>query len=360
MNIEFLNEYDKENVFKLIDLFPFPLIVVTEQESIIKHVYLNEQFKEEIGYNLDDIPTIDDWYLKAYPNNDYRIEVISAWNKLVKAAKDNGGKFAVMESLVSTKKNGSIWYEIKASMNKETYFVAFISIQEIVNKNEQLKQVSIHKDKMLSLLSHDIRGPLTNLYTISTMVLNKELKQDEFIEMMKILNEQSMRVLELVETTVQWARSNFDKINLKNERVNISLIVKEILDIYKNVYQEKDIKISVEIDENQVLATDQLILRAILRNIISNSIKFTPHSGKIFIKYKDKRITISDTGVGMDPMLIYNILHKDYTSNIGTQNEKGMGIGLKLVRDLIEKIHAKMNIKSNQELGTIFSVDFPS
>ena len=327
--------FNNEIFIDTVESFPFPIIIAKEEKGEIKHMYLNSQFIADIGYTLEEIPIIEDWYLKAYPNAEYRNSILNKWTDLFIEAKKSKKTFVLMEAQVTTKHFGELWFEVKVSMKDNMYFVAFVNIQDLVNKNEQLKQISLNKDKMLSLLSHDIRGPIGNLYSLSKMTLDHDLGQEEFLELLKSLNESSLRVLDLVETTVQWARSNFDDLFITFESVDMLNLVDEVLLVYESEIKLKEIKTAVEINESLMIKTDRSVLHTILRNIISNAIKFTPKHGSITIRSSGNRISITDTGKGMEANMIEKVLHSNYSSSLGTQKEVGIGIGLKLTRDLI-------------------------
>ena len=336
---------------KLIDSLPFPVIIAKEVNGTAEHQYLNKQFVTDIGYTIEEIPTINEWFIHAYPDAQHRYEVEVEWAKLMDRAISSHEAFVMMESLITTKKNEKIWFKVKVSIKDNMFYVGFVNIQEI-------KQICMNKDKMLSILSHDIRGPIGNLYTLSKMTLEHDFEQAEFLELLKSLNESSLRVLDLVETTVQWARLNFDKINIKNENVPILKIVNDVLKIYKENYINKKIAVQVLIDEKLEIETDWLILHVILRNIISNAIKFTNENGEIVIKSEGNSIFVSDNGIGMDEKTIAKLLTDSNTSTQGTKSEKGVGIGFKLVRDLIGKINAKISITSKPNVGTTAVIEF--
>jgi signal transduction histidine kinase len=352
------DELEMATFARIANFLPYPFIMAKFKNNTYVNAYLNERFLEEIGYTVSEIPTIDDWFQKAYPDSVYRLEVISQWNQLLEEAKRDGRTDVKMNVRIATKKRGEHWYEVKSSTTENTHLVAFVNIQDIISKEEQLRQINSHKDKMLSILSHDIRGPIGNIHALINMTINSQLTQDEFKDLATKVNERTFKVLELIETTLQWARSNFDEMNLRFEKINVAQLTQEVLTLYKSTYDQKKIVVDVDVKQDQAIFSDRLIISAILRNIISNAIKFTPSSGRIIINSNGSRITMEDNGVGMSEETITNILNRRYSPGSGAEKENGAGIGLKLVLDLLDKINAKMSIVSKRNVGTQITIDF--
>jgi len=358
MKIIMDDKLDKATFARIADFLPYPFIMAQLKNKTYVHTYLNERFLEEIGYTVSEIPTIDDWFQKAYPDSVYRLEVISQWNQLLEEAKRNDRTDVKMNVRITTKEKGERWYEVKSSTMENIHLVAFVNIQEIISREEQLRQINSHKDKMLSILSHDIRGPIGNIHSLINMTIYNQLSQDEFKDLATKVNERTFKVLELIETTLQWARSNFDEMNLRFEKINVAQLTQEVLTLYNSTYEQKKIVVEVNVKQDQRIYSDRLILNVILRNIISNAIKFTPSSGRIIIRSEDSRITVEDNGVGMSEEMITSILDRRYSPSYGTEKEKGAGIGLKLVLDLLDKIKAKMSIASQLNVSTKITINF--
>jgi len=359
MKISEDDSFDKATFARIADFLPYPFLLAQfKYDRVYALTYLNEKFQEEIGYTTSEIPTNIDWFQKAYPDDNYRQEVMSQWNQLLDEAKRDGRSDVKLTVRITTKKNGERWYEVKSSTTENTQLVAFVNIQEIISKEEQLRQIGIHKDKMLSILSHDIKGPIGNIHSLTKMIINDQLSQEEFTSLIKHVNERTFNVLELIQTTLQWARSNFDEMNLRLEEIDVFQLIQELLTLYKSTYEEKKIVVEVDVKKDQKIYSDRLILNAILRNLISNAIKFTSNSGRIIIRSTGKQITVEDNGVGMTQKTVTSILNKRYSPVSGTEKEMGTGIGLKLILDLLDKVNAKMSIDSQINIGTKISIDF--
>jgi signal transduction histidine kinase len=205
---------------------------------------------------------------------------------------------------------------------------------------------------MLSVLGHDLRSPIANLTSISSMALDNEISQSEFVAFIQVINTQSKQVLEMLETTLNWAKLNFNNIQQNDVDIDVKSLVTNILDIYENDYKSKNITINIAIDEPRKIHSDLEIVTVIVRNIISNAIKFTSQNGLITITFSQNQLTITDNGIGMTEAMIKAILNSNYASRRGTDNEIGMGMGLQLVMNLSRKIKSAITIKSELSKGT--------
>jgi signal transduction histidine kinase len=262
----------------------------------------------------------------------------------------------MMNALIQTKLMGQQWYEVKSSVFAKINLVAFINIHDVVLKETELERLNENKNRTLSILSHDLRGPLLNLHTLTSLALNADLTPEQFFETVASVNEKTFQVLEFVETTLLWTKSNFDKVNVTLDEIYVSEIVRNILTLYGSSIKSKSITVSSELPNNDKIVSDNEIVTIVLRNLLSNAIKFTADGGRITIKYerfKDSNIiTVEDTGIGISPEMIDTILIDNYSSRRGTRQEKGLGIGLRLCRELLKKINGHLQISSDQGRGT--------
>jgi Signal transduction histidine kinase len=339
------------------DFLPYPFIIAEVIDGQHLNTYLNEKFLEEIGYTLDEIPTIEAWYGKAYPDYDYRNNVITTWDDEETLSQQEGKVFVKSKSHV-TCKNGTIrWYEVKACVINKIHIVAFIDLDKEIRFQEELKNINKNNDRMLSILGHDLRSPVANLMSISSMAANTEISPDEFASLIKMINEQSKQVLELLDNTLNWAKLNFNTIKLNLVEIDFRVLIANILEIYKTPCESKNISVKVAI-KNFKINSDIEIVTIIIRNLISNAIKFTPQNGAIVIESFGNELSIKDNGIGMSQEMIEDILRNTNSSRRGTNNEQGTGVGLQLVVNLAEKINCSLAIASEESKGTKIRMTF--
>lgn len=343
---------------KVADFLPYPFIIAEVIDGIHYNTFLNEKFSEEIGYTLEEIPTIETWYEHAYPDAAYREKVIKGWDEEESNSKQEGKVFVMMKSRITCKNGVKKWYQIKASVIDKLHVVSFVDLDKEIALQDELKGINSNNDRMLSVLGHDLRAPIINLKGISMMALEGDISQEEFEPLIHKINEQSEQVLEMLETTLNWAKSNFNSIQAKEVEINIRAIISTILEIHNNTLHSKYIAVNIALSESDTVFSDPEIVTIIVRNMISNAIKFTPQNGKIHIDFAQNILTITDNGIGMSPAKVKAILKNKYTSTRGTNNELGMGMGLQLVLDLAAKINCKIAIKSEENKGTSISIAF--
>lgn len=340
------------------DFLPYPFIIAEVIDNIHWNTFLNEKFIEEIGYSYEEIPTIEKWYEKAYPDEEYRNKIINSWNKEQLELHKKGKVFVKSQSQITCKNGAKRWYEIKASVINNVHIVAFIDLDKEIVFQEKLQRINENNDRILSILGHDLRGPIANLISISELASNSQISQGDFSEFILLINEQSNQVLEMLETTLNWAKLNFNVINQTQTEINFEVLICSIIDIYKNACKAKNITVTTKLDASHNITSDYEIITIIIRNIFSNAIKFTPENGTIVINLSENSLTIADNGVGMSEEMIATIWNSTNYTNRGTNNEKGIGMGLQLVLQLVEKINCKLTIDSEINKGTKVSLNF--
>jgi signal transduction histidine kinase len=341
---------------KVLDFLPYPFLVSESRNGMSHNLYVNRKFTEEIGYSLKEIPTIHHWFIKAYPDRQYRNEVVAGWRQRTAHAHEHGDDSVTMNALIQTKALGQKWYEVKSSVFEKINLVAFINIHDLVLKETELERLNENKNRTLSILSHDLRGPLINLHALTTLALSSDLTHEQFVETVSNVNERTFQVLEFVETTLLWTKSNFDKVNVTLDKIHMSEVVKNVLTLYGSSIKSKRIAVDVRIGDDDSLISDHEIITIVLRNLLSNAIKFTPDGGSVVITHRKYAqsvvITVEDTGIGIAPDMIETILVDNYSSRRGTRQEKGLGIGLRLCRELLKKIGGQLEISSQPGKGT--------
>lgn len=343
---------------KVADFLPYPFIIAEVIDGEHFNTFLNEKFLEEIGFTLDEIPTISAWYTKAYPDEVYRNSVIQNWDQEEIKSQQKGTVFVKNKSLVTCKQGTKKWYEIKASVINAVHVVAFVDLDKEIRQQEELKKINQNNDQMLSILGHDLRSPVANLMAISTLAAHADISKSDYATLIQSVNEQSRQVLELLENTLNWARLNFNSITITPVAIDFNCLVSNILCLHQESYKSKNITVTVAIENAGEQIVDMEILMIIVRNLLSNAIKFTPPNGTIAIKVVGNELSITDNGIGMTQSMIQSIWSHTYSSRAGTNNEQGTGLGLQLVISLAEKINARLVIESEEQKGTTMHLIF--
>jgi len=255
---------------------------------------------------------------------------------------------------------GGVDYITKPYNSKELLVRVGTHIELYTTKKE-LKNTVLVKDKMMSIISHDLLGPLGTIKMSFDMFLAGEFKyaQEHIEEFLGNVQSSLDSSYSMMFNVLEWARNinNLDKINI--EEFNISDEIVEISKVFLSKFKQKDINYIVDIDKDTMIFYDIDIFKIIVRNLISNAIKFTENKGviKVYLEEFNNKtyVCIKDTGIGMSQKIKEKLLQKNsfYTSN-GVNNEKGHGLGLNLVKDFISILDGDFIIESEEGQGSIF------
>jgi signal transduction histidine kinase len=349
----------KEQLIQVADLLPYPFIVAEIKiDSNINDLYFNENLVNEFGYTTNEIKDVDGWFLKVYPDENYRNEVRDNFSKELEIARENGDKFVKIKAKLTSKNKTEKWYEIKALFINDFFVFAFVDINNEVLLQEELKKTNRNNDRMLSILSHDLRSPIANLAFTSSLASDNDISNEEFKMVVKKINKESHQALEMLITTLDWARLNFNVIQKNALTVDYNVLINNLVDSKKSICEDKNIKVDIDLKNFRTTKNDPKIITIILKNLFSNAIKFTPNDGTISFFSDQKAIVVKDSGVGISPGKMENIMQNQYGSTRGTQKELGMGVGLQLVMRLAEKIGCKIVIQSQLQQGTTVRLVF--
>lgn len=241
------------------------------------------------------------------------------------------------------------------------------SKQIIENDARELKKLNDEKNKFFSIIAHDLRGPFGGLISI-TDILYQQLDQipDEQIhELIQLLQQSSNQVFNLLNNLLEWSRLQMDAVVFDPVPFNLKLAVGDSIRLLGERAQNKLITIENKTDESFEILADINMFNTVIRNLISNAIKFTPRNGSVTVGATitdDKMIEVyvNDTGIGMNENLMKKLFSLDQkVSRPGTENETSNGLGLILCKDLVEKHGGKIVVESEETKGTTFRFTFP-
>jgi signal transduction histidine kinase len=242
-----------------------------------------------------------------------------------------------------------------------------LSNQQISEQNRKLTELNSTKDKFFSIIGHDLKGPLNSLTAFSQLLINHtaSLSEEEIRTIAKDLDKSLKNLYELLDNLLGWARSQTGKIEYKPQSFCVEAIVRDNVQLLSKAASNKKIKIDVMVDEDITAYADVNSMKTVLRNLLSNAIKFTPEGGNITIyadQWKDHiELGVSDNGVGMTTQeldKIFDISSKH--STMGTNKEKGTGLGLILCKEFVERNQGTITAESQKHKGTTFKITLPN
>ncbi len=273
------------------------------------------------------------------------------------------GFFVLFIRVRNNRKQSEI-LQLEKSMANQHAKEIFKKNKALHKSEDALKTANETKDKMFSLIAHDLRGSVGNISNGLRMLLTEEdlvLSEQEKREFLGSLFHSADNSYELLENLLAWARNQSHSITPSLELVDLNSIVLSNLELLSELGKIKSIKIFTSTDNKVDIFCDRNMIHTVLRNFISNAIKFTNKSGIIEIRTEIREhfvsVSIIDNGVGMRKDQIKNI-HKGFTTD-GTANEKGTGIGLALCRDFLAKNNAWFNVTSKVDKGSTFTFTVP-
>jgi len=240
-----------------------------------------------------------------------------------------------------------------------------ISIRKKMEK--QIKEDNQTKDKLFSIIAHDLKSPLSNISGF-TYLLKENYKTDpeeKILQHINLIYESNKQVLELVDKLLNWARMQTNRIKVNKENIDLNQIVKTILPYYKEITEKKSLLVDLQFSNQINVYADPNMLKTVLRNLISNAIKFSYQGGAITIKNKKTRdafecIFIEDQGVGLSEEQIQKIMDdSDFTTTKGTGKEEGSGLGLNITREFVIKNGGTIEFGTNKDNGTTVKVCLP-
>lgn len=278
------------------------------------------------------------------------------------------------------KKNGEIGYArsvasplLDSKGEIEKIIVLLQDISNVKFNEEKLKEYSQilenenkAKDKYFSIIAHDLRSPFTGLIGLTEVLSTNidNLSQEEVKEITTELHKSAKNIYNLLNSLLEWSRIQRGKIKYQKVEIPFLFLVEKVLDIFTNNIEMKKIKIIKSIDPDLVIFSDSYVIELVLRNLISNAVKFVDLGGIIEISSEVKDsfvyVSVKDNGMGIPDNEIENIFKIDKTfTRKGTSGETGNGLGLLLCKEHLERIGGNIYLKSIENKGTVFTFSVP-
>jgi signal transduction histidine kinase len=223
----------------------------------------------------------------------------------------------------------------------------------------ELKDLSLSKDKLLAVISHDLRNPLAVLL-LASEELNSESENNIFEPIqpyIKIIHRSSLNILQQLNELVNWAKSRQEKAALHLERISLVSAVNQSLELLKENTTQKNIILENKVPSDLCVNADAFLLRSILQNLVTNSIKYSFQGGLVRVTAQRidmlAEICIFDSGMGMDDKTRQNLFTRSNSASVsGTNNEMGSGLGLLLVKDFVSQLGGTLWVESEIKKGT--------
>ena len=238
--------------------------------------------------------------------------------------------------------------------------------KEIRAQRDEIQAQKDLKDRFFSIISHDLRGPVSSFQGISAIIrmLIKKERYHDLLEMSDDIDHSANQLSRLLDNLLNWASQQQSQIPYHPEEIDLVQMINNLFEVFKSTAVSKKIFLINHIKDNSFIWADRNTANTIFRNLINNALKFTEERGSItftnVIDGKMMDISVADTGIGIPPEKLEDIfVLKDKKSTYGTKGEKGVGLGLQLVHEFARLNKGDVNVKSEEGKGTTFVVSLP-
>ena len=232
--------------------------------------------------------------------------------------------------------------------------------------NDSLQELNATKDKFFSIIAHDLKSPFGTVIGFSDVLIERvqDNNYEGAEEIAEIIKNSSERAMDLLMNLLEWSRSQTGRMEYNPRQIQIRSLIDEVCETLNDTAMQKSILLLKEIPSDNSIFADPAMISTVIRNLISNAIKFTNPGGKVVIsaekKPKEWQISVSDTGIGIPENIIPKIFNiEGNISTNGTQNEQGTGLGLILCKEFIEKHGGNIWIESEMDRGSSFHFTIP-
>ena len=263
---------------------------------------------------------------------------------------------------------------ISKPFNKEeliirvTHQISLVAAKRIIVQTEELRKTIMGRDKLYSVIAHDLRSPMGSIKMVLNMLilnLPSETIGEEMYELLTMANQTTEDVFSLLDNLLKWTKSQIGKLKVVYQDINMVEVVEGVSEIFTMVAGLKNIKIVQDVPVADVaVRADIDMVKTVIRNLISNAIKFSNEGAEVVVSLAEEDgmaiVSVKDSGCGIDEENQRKLLHTDtHFSTFGTNNEEGSGLGLLLCKDFVIKNGGKLWFTSKKGEGSTFSFSIP-
>lgn len=249
----------------------------------------------------------------------------------------------------------------------QTHIELAYSRKRIIEQAEQIIKINKTKERLYSVIAHDIKSPFANITMLLSTVAEGYLEPgtSEYNEILQSINTSTKETYSLLENLLQWTKSQTGDLECLPERLPVKETVDRVMRFLRPNAAKKSIQLVDAIDEEIYMIADRNMIQSVLQNLTANAIKFTPENGSIVIRAIQEsdvvKVIVSDTGIGMSEEALDKLFVRgQYFTTHGTNSEKGSGLGLLLVKDFVKRNKGRLEVSSEMGKGTTFTVLMPA
>jgi len=352
------------------------LWMAEQKEGKLKVVLYTPVIHEITGFSTREFLQDDKLWMKIIHPDDAE----TVLSKMSRLYNDAGRSSDAFEYRIINNLGSIVWIENKINLIRDDKgriqriygLVSDISYkkkaeEELKNSAENFKKLNETKDRFLSIVSHDLRTPFSSIIGFTDYLLGEQnVEPDKQRQYIELIQESSKSMLSLVNSLLDWTRIQTGRIKFEPERIDAGAIIQRAINMLSGTALQKDIDLKVDIDGQVFVHADRTLLLQVFNNLLSNAAKFTKAGGEITITAQPEvlkrafEFRVKDNGVGIkdeDKAKLFNIDSKFTTP--GTSGEKGSGLGLSLVQEIVEKHGGEITVESEHGKGTEFIFTIP-
>lgn len=238
--------------------------------------------------------------------------------------------------------------------------------ENLVELNRQLNELNATKDKFFSIIAHDLKSPFNSIMGFSNL-MERQIEEKDYRridEYARIIQSSSVQAMDLLMNLLEWSRAQTGRMEFQPRNLDLVPVINRVAELLKSQAAQKSITLQMQLPGHVFAFADEAMTSTILRNLISNAVKFTNPGGKVLVFIEQKAdelmIVVSDNGVGIKPEAVKRLFRIDENhSTLGTQNEKGTGLGLILCKEFVEKHSGRIWVESIAGKGSQFYFTIP-
>ena len=344
-------------------------IVITDLSGKIE--YANQQFSKITGYSNEEAIGSNPKILNSrFHSKEF---FANMWNTILSGKTWNG-------ELYNKRKDGTLFWEaatIAPILNDKNEIINIVAIKQDVTAKKvaeialfenqrKLKELNDTKNMLFSIIGHDLRGPIGTLKSFIELIIDQPDYDDtqKLKESLQILVSSTTTTFELLENLLLWAKSQQNEVVFKPENIDLHQITEMNIALVAEIAKSKVIVIHNQIPKGLAICADKNMMMTVIRNLITNAIKFTDYGKNIYLSLIEDcssfTINIKDEGVGIAPNVLHWLFNpKEHYTTLGTSGEKGTGLGLLLCKDFIERHNGKIWVESEIGKGSEFKFTIP-
>jgi signal transduction histidine kinase len=348
---------DTDELNQTLDHMISPMMLTNETDT---PVFLNKAFCTHIGYSLDDLPNWAKWFEKAYPDPGYREKIIKSWNDVFIEAENKGGTSPVhVVSNIRCADGVSRWFDVHQHSIGSMRVITFLDIDAPMQRNADLANIADLNEKLLGIIAHDVRNPLSCFKLMVAGYEKEILTEDDVRRLLFKMSTKVEHVFSIINPLLLRISSDNGSFMTQQQPIDLVPFFTKYADYYRERLEKQGSRLVLRFPKRAVLHFDPVILDIICRNLLDNAIRFTGDNGRVLVSFKrtasHARLVIRDTGPGMSKEQIDRIM-----ANKGSRQLKitdGFGIGLMMAKEFLEKHQGRLSIESKPGEGTAFIIE---